>query len=169
MKTILRSLNFCIELISLIVLFPFGFVFKKFNLYGVNGSIWIDRGFGSDYLPYIGIIALMYCNNDNMKKINIACCAILTSIIMSTSVTYQLTAKEIIVEIPVEKLSEIHCYPVFSLSGSQAVYNGKTYKGATKLFFLRANNVNKVILREKGFFKDILSVTYNKTNLKTVI
>lgn len=73
-------------------------------------------------------------------------------------VVYQVNAKETVIEIPVSELNETHCY-IFR-GYSEAIYKGESYTGETNLFFYHSGVPDRVILRKKGFFNDIVSVKY---------
>ena len=97
-----------------------------------------------------------------MKKI-LYDVAMLCIMAVATCVVYQMNVKETVFEVPVSELSEFH---VWAFRGySEVVYNGESYTGDLKLFDVYHATLEKVTLRKKGFFNDIVSTEYKEIEL----
>ena len=97
-----------------------------------------------------------------MKKI-LYYVAMLCIMIVVTCVVYQVNAKETVFEVPASELSEFHVW-VFR-GYSEVVYNGESYTGDLELFDVYHATLEKVALRKKGFFNDIVSTEYKEIEL----
>lgn len=62
MKTLIHLISSLIQIVSLIALFPFGWLFNALNLYKAFTCryVWCFKGFGCKYLPIIQINILEY-------------------------------------------------------------------------------------------------------------
>ena len=63
MKKFVRFIRFIgslVEILSMIILFPFGVIFHVFKLYGYRKNFAIIRAFGYSYVPFIQIYMLSY-------------------------------------------------------------------------------------------------------------
>lgn len=62
MKTLIHSFSLLIQIVSLIVFAPFGWLFNSLDLYKVltGKYTWCFRAFGCNFLPVIQVNSLEY-------------------------------------------------------------------------------------------------------------
>lgn len=62
MKTLIHFIGFFVEIVSLIVLSPFGWIFHLLNLYDVftGKYTWCFKAYGRDYLPVVRVYCFTY-------------------------------------------------------------------------------------------------------------
>lgn len=92
-----------------------------------------------------------------MKKI-LYCVVMSCVIVVAMCTIYQINAQETTLEVAASELSEIHCWAFRGYS--EVIYKGESYTGETNLFHKYSGIPDKVILKKKGFFNEIVSVKY---------
>lgn len=60
MKKFIRFIGALVEILSMIILFPFGIIFYVFKLYGYRKNFAIIRVWGYSCVPFIQIYMLSY-------------------------------------------------------------------------------------------------------------
>jgi len=92
-----------------------------------------------------------------MKKI-LYSVVMLCVIVVAMCTIYQINTQETTLEVAASELSEVHCWAFRGYS--EVVYNGESYIGKTNLLHKHSGMLEKVILRKKGIFSEIVSVKY---------